>query len=421
MTLHAGFCSKVVDHEPASGLFLAGFGDRGPSASVREFPQIRVLALADPDAGLKVAVVSCDYCFFDQKLHDRLRTALLAQGIYAIIACTHNHAAPSVYHVNPLFGIETEEWYVMRVEARIISAVEKAFRSSLSPVTKVEIHRSPFCGNPTMNRSIITERPSPDGPTLWMHKRLFADTPASVFTAVDRELVALKIATQNGAEIILVNFACHPVVLERADNACDRDFVGHLLRQLERGHPNRHSLFMNGALGDVNPALWEFGVAAAPRYGKLLAAETEAVLAQAGILLEPSIRVNEAVAAIPYIGLPDHHVTMSCLWFGDQPIITIPGELYSQPGLEIKLASSPSPVLFGLAGGSIGYIPSAEVLGDPDRFANDTGLRTYCAVPLFVPGRHGNPVGMPAQDMSGRIIQTAARLIASLCLHAGSA
>ncbi len=412
MSLMAGIAVRTVQHDPEARLHLGGFAGREPSTGVLEYPQIRVLYLADDENSLRVVLVSADYCNFDTNFVDGVRAQLEKADIQSVIACTHNHCGPAAYHAEKDFTGAVDELYLAYVKSQILEAVYEAAEAT-TPVDSIAVRRGQAQGDLLMNRTTTGEKVIDGALTPWMYKRWEPDMPARAFTELDLELATLEVYLRDGRKIVLINFACHPITLG-ASTVAARDFVGPMLRGVECGDPNCTALFFNGAAGDVNPAMHDYGPEAAEHFGNLLATQIVSVLEGPGRRCDQALKFGEDAAVIDYTNGTQHRARMSCLRIGDLSLITVPGELYNSFGLEIKrMGDNPdfAPIVLGYANGSTGYIPSQEFLENPKRYQFDTGVASYYGHLLFSPG-HGNPHGIPYSDIGRRIVTTAVRLLA---------
>ncbi len=70
---------------------------------------------------------------------------------------------------------------------------------------------------------------------------------------IDEELILLLFESENGEKIFLLNFACHPVIVQ-VQNLVSADFVGVVENKIPQMIDNtKGCLFLQGACGDINP------------------------------------------------------------------------------------------------------------------------------------------------------------------------
>ena len=409
MAMYIGAFRRDVRHNPDIPIHLAGFSGREPTSNVRSYPQVRAIVLSDDTSDRRVAIVSADYCLFDQSFIEGVRAELAYFGYQSIIACTHNHAAPTTFHANPELDMEIREGYLEDVQRTILLTVTDAHMNQ-ERVQSIKVHRDRVEANLVMNRTVLGTKSTSSGSKPWIFKQLEADAPMEVLTDVDRELGLVAIEDVSGKTTVLANFACHPVTLYRDDVSCDRDFVGPFIEELGEFNDIDFAMFLNGAAGDINPATRTRGPETAKRFARVLAAEAKSILETAGRECIHTFDFTEREVTIDYTNGEQRQLAISCLWIGDQPLVTIPGELYHQFGVAIKEAHMTAPFVIGFANGTAGYIPPAERLEDPTRYANDTGISSYHDTMVYAPG-YGNPTGIPLPDIGERMVAAATELL----------
>ncbi len=200
--------------------------------------------------------------------------------------------------------------------------------------------------------------------------------------ALDPEIVVLRVAAPDGRPIAaLWNYAIHGTVLGPGNLRYSGDVMGAASDQLERalGVP---VLFVNGAVGDVSPA--GHGEAQVARIGRELASAVRAGWerarpAPAGQLVVQTRRVrlpspwlslrNCAGGWIPRaLGLPlgavfGRQAELTAVALGRTAWVTIPGELQTALGLDIKRGARglfAHVLLAGVSDDYLGYFVSPE-------------------------------------------------------------
>lgn len=247
-TFQAGFAK--VDITPRVGVPLAGFGPylNRNSTEVRA-PLFARLALFKK--GEEVAVIlSLEVCGLTRQLEQRLRSLLVEEGGIAedalLISTTHTHSGPqTVGHIG--WGY-SDDLYNETLPFRILPALEAA-RQNLQPV---EVSFSePECVGLAINRELDSayERDKPVehflDPSWRPEKPQFTDTRCQV----------LVFRTAEKVVGIVHSFGCHPVVCCERNTQISGDFVGLACQEQEKAHAGAISLFLPGALGDVNPSI----------------------------------------------------------------------------------------------------------------------------------------------------------------------
>ena len=227
--LLAGAAAVSISPRPddlREGVYLGGFGSyrQRRATAVHDEPYCRALALSDGTTALVVAAL--DLVGASGPLLDAIRTEaarttqLPASSI--IIACTHSHASPDMQGLWGGVGAAYSSYIV----SRAASAISDAHRA-LAPATAVAATTS--LGGVVRNR------------------RGWPET--------DETLTTLRFRTESGASIAaLVNYACHPTASGPANTEVSRDWCGYAVDAVER-ELGGVAIYVNGAQGDVNPAV----------------------------------------------------------------------------------------------------------------------------------------------------------------------
>lgn len=283
----------------------------------------RVLWLAIDLVGVDPALVSA--------LTGRLRRAGLEYSAIAV-AASHTHSGPGAYADSAIFGLIAVDRLSPSVKDSIVDGLERAARlaeSGKAPA-RLAVGRSDVAG--------IAE--------------------SRVRGPLDTELGLLKVTTLGGRPLALVwNYAIHGTALGRDNFLLSGDLMGDASHRIEQtlGVP---ALFVNGAVGDVSPRPrgWS-GVAAA---GSALADAALAAWADARPEASPRLDVVTERVALPSpflslrsclgdwipsnmalglaASLPAHAEVMA-LGVGPTAWVTIPGELETRLGREVKQAT----------------------------------------------------------------------------------
>jgi hypothetical protein len=228
-SLLAGAASVSIAPRPddvAAGLYLGGFGSyrQRRATGIHDEPRCRVLALSD--GATTVAIAALDLVGASGPLLSSIRkqaTRLTHLPPAAILlACTHSHASPDM---QGLWG-GTGAAYRTHVAQRAAGAIRDAVRS-LEPVQAVAATSS--LGGVVRNR------------------RGWPET--------DETLTTLRFSSPAGAPVAtLVNYACHPTASGPANTEVSRDWCGYAADAVER-ESGGVAIYVNGAVGDVNPAV----------------------------------------------------------------------------------------------------------------------------------------------------------------------
>jgi neutral/alkaline ceramidase-like enzyme len=300
-----------------------------PSTGVHDPFTVRSLVLES--RGVRVLWLAADLVGTDPSLLAELRERLGRQGLrYAavIASASHTHSGPGAYSDSALFAFVAVDRRSSAVRNRILDGFERAAREA-------EGHKVParIGSARTEVRDIAESR---------------------VRQPLDPELGIVKLTGLDGRPVALLwNYAIHGTALGRENFLLSGDLMGEASARLEReiGAP---VLFVNGSVGDVSPRPrgWA-GVTAA---GEALAAGARRASDEARVepdrlevvheriaLPSPMLAVRNCVGgwapAWLTVGLSQElpsSAEILGLMIGRTAWVTIPGELQTSLGLEIK-------------------------------------------------------------------------------------
>ena len=218
---------------PLSVPYLAGLPRHKPFTGVANPMRLRALALARNDCTL--AIISTEAIGFSDdvyggnvRFHELLReTVAKKTGVRDVMfTAAHIHSTPDTLNFRPLTDVKEAKPWLDRVIESAASAVAEAkddmFEASM-------FHGCRCVPGYTMNRrgsKIVSD-----------------ELNVIYFKAIDGDRSAA-----------LLHFACHPVVMQVTDAICT-DYVGVLTDAVER-KTGGVALFVQGACGDIDPALF---------------------------------------------------------------------------------------------------------------------------------------------------------------------
>ena len=287
-----------------------------------ESGQVRMLWLAVDLVGIDPALVSA--------LRDRLGRERLSYAA-VIVSASHTHSGPGAYGDSALFGFLAVDRLSPAVRERIVDGLERAAREA-------ETRKVParLAAARTEVRDIAQSR---------------------VRGPLDPELGVVKVTGADGRPVALLwNYAIHGTALGRENLLLSGDLMAEASLRLEReiGAP---VLFVNGAVGDVSPR--PRGWAGVKAAGEALAAGARRAWAEARP--EPSgLQVARESVALPSPSIALRNclggwapawmtldlgealpaaAEVIALRVGRTGWITIPGELETELGLQIKAAA----------------------------------------------------------------------------------
>ena len=234
-----------VDITPGPGLPMYGFFDRLQQNRVATGTldplYARVLVLEAGDR--RVVLVTLDLGrTFSEPLLDQLRRQIQATAGISLLLVTasHTHSGPNLLDEYP--GGRLPAWETSAIQA-IASAVSQASRHLVparigTGAGEVEIG---------YNRRQVR----PDGRV----NMLWTDPGKQPSLPVDSTVLVMRIDDQQGTPLaIVVNYACHPVVLGSDNLQYSADYVGVMAHKVEAAFGGAPiCLFVQGADGDINP------------------------------------------------------------------------------------------------------------------------------------------------------------------------
>ena len=353
-----------VEVTPPVGSPMGGYSAReGPSTGVHDPLYATVLVLKS--AGVTVAIVSCDLRSFpSERIIALARERKLADHV--LIAVTHNHSGPLTWE-DKGWPRPERSWFA-DTEDRILRAIENA-RKQMFPARIAAGFGEVYLGH---NRRQV----SADGEVtmLWRNAERKPTAP------IDPTVGVIRVDDDAGKpRALIVNYACHAVILGPDNRLISADYPGYVARRIEHELTGALCLFTQGGAGDINPYLdkqpvAENGFGEAEKMGNALA---DAALAVARKLKPQANHNARLLAAAEVLSFKDRWDTkrsmragLTTLLIDEQiAIATIPGEPFVD--LQIALRDKSEVLytfLFGYtysAGGEwIGYVPTIRAASE---------------------------------------------------------
>ncbi len=230
--LRAGVAKADLD--PPLGIPMAGYGAARFSKGTLDPLEARVLALSD--GSRTIAFITLDLCFtFDEKAMDQIRADVRSTADEVIFHASHTHSGPT-YSEAP----QAVQHAVPRIETAIRSAA-----AAMVPAAIGNGWGQTYIG---FNRRYIETNGAVQ--MFWRN-----ETKVSTTFPVDPTVGVIRIDRRDGSPLaILVNYACHPVVLGPDSFLYSADYPGEMRRAIEQefGH-DAMAFFLQGAPGDINP------------------------------------------------------------------------------------------------------------------------------------------------------------------------
>jgi neutral ceramidase len=230
--LRAGVAKADLD--PPLGIPMAGYGPTRFAKGTLDALEARVLALSDGNRA--IAFVTLDLCFtFDEKAMDQIRNDVRGAVDEVIFHASHTHSGPT-YSEAPQA--------VQHAVPRIAGAI-RAAAASMVPVQIGNGWGQTYIG---FNRRYVET--SGEVQMFWRN-----ETKVSTTFPVDPTMGVIRVDRRDGTPLaILVNYACHPVVLGPDSFNYSADYPGEMRRTVEQALGRGvMAFFLQGAPGDINP------------------------------------------------------------------------------------------------------------------------------------------------------------------------
>lgn len=337
-----------------------------PSTGVHD--PFRVRALVLESGGLRVVWLSVDLVAVDPTMVAEVRARLADLGgepPILIISASHTHSGPGAYGDSAFWALVALDRESPAVRSVILDGMEKAAREALR-------RRAPAL-------------------LAWGKTTVTGVAMSRLDQPLDPELGLLKVMGADGRPVALVwNYAVHGTALGRANSLLSGDLMADASARLERetGAP---VLFVNGAAGDVSPRqrgwLGVENAGAALASAALAAWRTlppgrdltlHAVRSQMS-LPDPALSVRNCTGrfmpAAFRLGLGwtlPGSAGLTAVRIGGTAWVTVPGELQTRLGLDIKTAGRRTfeeTFVAGYSNDYLGYFLTRRDYGQPSYVA----------------------------------------------------
>ncbi len=245
-------------------VFMAGFGQDRRAKSVHDPLMARAVVLAD--GGDKIALVSVDVVGLFHPFVESVR-AKLPSFKYVLVSATHNHEGPDtlgLWGASP-FQSGVDRDYLARVQAGCVAAVTAADKGRAPAAARIGTARAP---------ELIRDTRLPEV----KHDELVA--------------LAFQHPTTRAPLGLVVQWNCHPEVLDDKNTALTADFVGYTVAHL-RASQGCPVVYLTGTVGglmttlrlpvrdEAGKELQDGTFEKAERYGSLVGKVADAALKQA--------------------------------------------------------------------------------------------------------------------------------------------
>ena len=337
-----------------------------PSSGVHD--PFRVRALVLESGGLRVVWVSVDLVGVDPTMVAEVRARLADRGAeppILIVSASHTHSGPGAYGSSAFWALVAADRESRAVRRVILDGMERAAREA-------ERRRAP--ARLSWGKTTVT------GVAM---SRL--DQP------LDPELGLLKVMGADGRPVALVwNYAVHGTALGRANSLLSGDLMADASARLERetGAP---VLFVNGAAGDVSPS--QRGWPGVESAGAALASAALAAWRTLPPGRDLTLSAVQSQVSLPGPALSVRNCTgrwvppafrlglgwtlpssagLTAVRIGGTAWVTVPGELQTRLGLDIKTAGRRTfeeTFVAGYSNDYLGYFLTRRDYGQPSYVA----------------------------------------------------
>jgi hypothetical protein len=234
----AGYAERELRLE--TGQPLAGYGvENRPLTGVHD--PLKAKCLAVSAGGDTLALVSVDLLNVSRELHGRVTRAAGDAVDGVLLAATHTHAGPYVaaaaFDMDPYHHMGQDDEAVGLIEEDIAEAVRAAAAARGPATLRV--------GQATNDTAAVNRR----------NEGGVVGTIRVPTGEVDPELVALDVTTADGEEVVVFNYACHPVCTTPDETLASADWPGYACREVAEAK-DAAVMYLNGAAADINPAGW---------------------------------------------------------------------------------------------------------------------------------------------------------------------
>ncbi len=387
-TWKVGTAKAVITPEKA--MWLAGYGHRDrPSDGKLTDLWVKVLALEAAD-GTRGVVVTSDLLGFPEAMYETIYERLHKQhGLersQLMLTCSHTHSSPvlsgALYDCYPLDDAQRAiiDEYSKHLVDTVVATVNEAL-GAMTPATLWSGQGScDFAVNRRKNREADVVKLRQQGVPL--------RGPS------DHDVPVLVVRTPEGKpRAVVFGYACHSTTL--CGYEWCGDYSGYTQIELEKAHPGLQAMFYIGCGADQNP-LPRRSVELCQKYGTMLTASVEAVLAGDLKSVSPKLKTAFEFVEVGLEGTPTHEslkadtkihamyvrraerigklldegvaLPKSCnipvqAWkLGDQQLwITIGGEVVVDYDLMCKQKYGPKTWVAGYTNYVMSYVPSERV------------------------------------------------------------
>ncbi len=371
--LEAGVATANITPDPAKyHVPLGGYGERmnAPATGIHDYTLAKVLVLRQGDR--KFALVTLDLLGVPRSLRDAVLARLDGTGIGSdnlMLSASHTHASVEMNALNDknVFGIPNIGIFDQALLDFTADQIADGIKQANQKFVPVRV------GTESMQVEGLNRNRRGDA-------------------SLDKELTVTRIDSDRGDPLVVfVNFTAHPTHVNEKVMEISAEWPGYLQREVE-AFTGATCMYSNGAEGDVAPSggTGPSPFARAEDHGRKLAVHVLDLLKT--IKTSPEVTFDFSMSTLnlpprtpppalleeagPEYGLNETNIKplidalcpetsyIGVLRLGDLLAVSIPGELFSMLGLELKnslrAAGAPHPIVVGLGNEWISYMMPPE-------------------------------------------------------------
>lgn len=345
--IKAGFAKR--DITPRRFSWVAGFMPPHPALSIKDPLWVKSLALQDK-SGNQVVIVSCDLIGLLpdelEKIFSQVKT-ISRDRIF--LSTTHTHSGPDTMG---LWGGKNKR-YMRELRAKISESIDESVREMRN--ASLRFGQGKFSGRANGRD----------------------ENPADPTVSVTQILISGKTGAENNSLITMVNYACHPDVVQGLQISAD---FPHFLSERLRMRLGSETMFIPGAIGGVQPdgdrkQLLAYQVRT---LGEDLADMVISIMRRPKYIPNADIAVSKIRVSAPFenttdlakavkLGLvsnltdAENNVSAEVgkITIGPLKFFTVPGELFPRIWNSVRWLDEDR-MIFGLTNGEFGYIMLPE-------------------------------------------------------------
>lgn len=331
--LKVGFSRLSIT--PPCGILMGGHPGTKRSQGVLD--ELYAQAMVVKNKQLIVVFIAVNVLFLDNRIVSNVRDVIArTSGICReniFINATHTHSGPLTVN---LFGLSKETSYVDKMQRIIVDTAYGALKNIKT--ARIGFGKTDAEGLAFNARFLMTDGEVQTHPMKGSPDIVESEGP------VDNELVVFYAVDMQGNFLgALINFACHPQVMERKNVYISADFPGYIEKKVrEELKCSAVILFGNGACGNICPVNAadtehiEVGQTWAERMGNILADRFISVCQEMLLEKDIEIKIKTTILKIPIRDIPDILIKKAKEFFRDYKNKQIKEIKLSDYGTEIS-------------------------------------------------------------------------------------